>query len=232
MFTSDRLTRDERIKIYQWSGEGYSAREICKMFNKARDPKTPSIRVPGVEKILALPEAHKFVSQFRLSFLKDIKQIPISEKKVRLDDLEKIRQRLMYIINSIRVDQSPKEVSKFLTVTKRVIEVIDLARNEMEQRPGLSIGINTGGDELSELTDEQLQQQRAEILNRARHVVHQRSSSSDEVREADEGAGEERPAPLLLAPSEKLQRSELPGGDANVPDLRQSSGDNPGLPAV
>lgn len=232
MFTSDRLTRDERMKFYQWSGEGYSSREICKMYNRARDKGTPSIRVPGVEKILALPEAHKFVSQFRLSFLKDLKQIPISEKKVRLDDLEKIRQRLMYIINNIHLERSPKEVSKFLMVTKRAIEVIDLARNEMEQRPGLSIGIGVGGNELSDLTDEELQQQRADIIARARHAVNARTSPTDEVGEGDEGPGEERPAPVLLAPSEKLRWDEMPGGTSDLPDLRQSQGDNPGLPAV
>lgn len=232
MYTSDRLTRDERMKIYQWSGEGYSAREICKMYNKARDTGTPSIRIPGVEKILCLPEAHKFVSQFRLAFLKDIKQIPISEKKVRLDDLEKLRQRLMYIVNNLNLERSTKDISKFLAVSKRAIEVIDTARNEMEQRPGLSIGINTGGDDLSELTDEQLQQQRSEILSRARHALNPRTPPVDEAGEADEGTGQTRPAPILLAPSEELRRQELSGGESDVPDIRQSGGDDPGMPSV
>lgn len=228
---ADRLTRDERIQIYQWAGEGYSMREICQMFNRPRGP-LPKIRIPGVEKILNMPEAHRFVAKFRIEFLKNVKDIPVSQKVVRLDDLESLRQRLMHIINNCHPNRSEREVSRLLTVSKRVIEIIDLARNEMEQRPGVSIGIGVNQGDMVELTDEQLKSIRDELMRKASRLIERRASSVDEGAEGDESEDQGRSSEVLLATSEELRRSELPKGDFDLFDLRQQKADDKGLPSV
>lgn len=215
---ADRLTRDERMKLYQWAGEGYTTREIVRMFNDSQ-PGLAKIRVPGVEKILAMPEAHKFVAKFRIEFLKSVKEIPIAQKAVRLDDLEKMRQRLSHIAFNCHVDRSPKELSKFLMASKRLIEIIELARNEMEQRPGVAIGIGINQGDLGDLTDEQLKNERDELLRKTRNAIKRGITASDEVAEGDEAAGPAGSSEILLAPSEELRRDELPKREPDVPNV-------------
>ena len=216
---ADRMTKDERMDIYRWSGEGYTLREICKMFNN-RSPSCKRARIPTVEAVLAMPEAHKFVAKFRMEFLKTVKDIPVAEKKVRLDDLESLRQRLMHIVNNCHLERGDKNISRFLTVSRRLIEVLDIARNEMEQRPGVSIGIGFGNDGgLSELTDEQLQQQRDDLIRRAYIAEQRRTSVLDEITEGDGDKNKPGPPEVLLAAPEELRREELPGSKPDVPDV-------------
>lgn len=220
MYTSERLTKDERLQIYQWIGEGYSTREICRMFNKTRIPGTPLLRIPGVERIMNLPEAHRFVSQYRINFLKEVKQVPISEKRIRLDDLEKIRQKLSAILGNCHAHRSESELSKFMQVSKILLNVLDLARNEMEQRAGIFTPLGTIRDnELSEMTDEQLNEERKNLIARLQRTYEQRASSSNEDGEGDEGKDTTGSAEIFLAASEELRREELQSGEVKVSDV-------------
>lgn len=220
MYTSEKMTKDERLQIYQWVGEGYTAREICRMFNKTRLAGTPLLRIPGVERILNLPEAHRFVAQYRINFLKEVKQVPISEKKIRLDDLEKIRQKLSAILGNCHAHRSERELSKFMQVSKILLNVLDLARNEMEQRAGILSPVSMiKDDELSELTDEQLNEERKNLIARLQRTYEQRASSSNEDGEGDEGKDSSGSAEILLAASEGLRRDELQSGEVKVSDV-------------
>jgi hypothetical protein len=180
-----------------------------------------------------MPEAHRYVSKFRMEFLKTIKEIPISDKKVRLDDLERLRQRLMNLINNCQLNRShPKDITLFMAASRRVIEIIEIARNEMEQHPGLSIGIGLTQGDLSELSDDDLKNKRDELIKRATAAINRGTSGIDEVTEGDEGEAEGGPAQVLLATPEELPGSgALPGGDVNVPDVRQQESGDQGMPA-
>jgi hypothetical protein len=226
-----RLTRDERMKIYELSGEGYSITEICGIFNRDRIPGT-RVRIPGVDKILRTPEAEKFVAQFRIKFLKSLEKIPITTKAVRMDNLDRLSSRLMTMALGCRPQRSEKEVTKFLTITRRVIEITDLARNEMEQRPGVSIGIGLGQGDLNDLSDEQLKARRDEIIRRAAKSLNAGSVGADEITEGDEGSDSGGSSEILLAPSEELRREELQERVPEIPDLRQQSRSDKGMPAV
>ncbi|MFA6100410.1 MAG: hypothetical protein WC750_06115 [Patescibacteria group bacterium] len=231
---ADRLTLDERVKIYKLAGEGYTVAEITRLFNMSQPKDARSTRIPGIHKILQLPEAHRYVSKFRMEFLKTVKDIPISQKAVRLDDLERLRQRLMNLINNCQLNRShPKDISLFMAASRRVIEIMEIARNEMEQHPGLSIGIGLTQGDLSDLSDSDLQGKRDELLRRAAATLNRRASGVDEVAEGDEGAAEVRSATVFLAPSEELPRAgALPGSGADVPDVRQQESGDQGVPAV
>lgn len=184
-YLANSMTVDERQSIYRWAGEGYTLREICKMFNNQRGPQS-RVRIPTIERILALPEAHASVARYQLEFLQTLKDLPISEKKVRLNDLEKLRQRLMYIINNCHLERGKDQVGRFLSVAKRLIEVLDIARNELEPRPGVAIGIGLNQGEMGGLTDEQLRNDRDDLLRQVRNSLKRESSEVDEDPEGDE----------------------------------------------
>ncbi len=228
---AERLTRDERMMIYEWAGEGYTVREISSMFNRSR-AAVSKIRIPGVQRILEVPEAQKFVSGFRLKYLKSLEKIPIANKAVRMDTLDKLSQRLMSMANLTKTYRNDKETGKFLNIVRRIIEINDLARNEMEQRAGVSIGIGLGQGDLDDLSDEQLKSRRDEIIRRAAKAIDQRAGGADEISESVEGEDSERSPEILLAPSEELRREELQKRIPEISDLRQQDGSDKGMPAV
>lgn len=232
-YGSDRLTRDERMNIYKLAGEGYTVPEITRQYNYERGPSR-KIRIPTVEGVLAYPESTKLVAQFRTAWLKGLKHVPIVDKKVRLYDLERLRQRLMRLLDKFNPER-PAEFGKFMIGTKWLLNVLEQARQEVEQRPAFSIGIGVNDKEdgsLSDLSDEELKEQRRELLKRAEKFIEQRIDEADSGAEGDEGADKNGSAQVLLAASEELRRDELPDGAPAVSDLRQEDALNQGLPAV
>ena len=213
------LTQEAKFTIYKWAGEGYSKREIIKMFNRLH-PKHRPLRISTVDKVLIQPEAHKFVSKFRVEFLKTVKHIPIADKKIRLDDLESIRQRIMHLIVSCHFSRSDKEINRFLLYSKKLLDVLDLARNEMDQKSGIAIGIGLEQGELGELDDKTLQKQRDDLLRKADISIKQRFIAPDEIAEGDEETSERGSSKVFLAPSEELRREELQPGESDVSDVR------------
>lgn len=229
------LSREKRLRIYKLVGEGYTAREVMTIFNDQENLKEHArITLDHVQKIISLPESHSFINKFRIEFYKTLKDIPVSEKKMRLHDMEKIRMQLVNIMGELNPHRKD-DFTKFITCTRQLIGVLDLARSEMEYKPNLAIGIGLGNmGDLHELTDEQLTQQRNELIRKAASTIQQRSQSLDDDSEGDEPESTERSAAVLLAASKELRRDgeELQERDPNVSDLRQQDGDNSGLSAV
>lgn len=230
----NRLTRDERMYLYRLAGEGYTPREISNTFNLAKFGKA-RIRVPGVQKILELPEAYRYVAKFRTEFLKNIREIPIAEKKVRLDDMEKLRQRLMHIIINCHLEKGQrgaKEVARFIQATKCLKDILELARGEMENRPELAKDLNKKEEELSDFTDEQLKEQREELIRKAQRIVDGGAIKVDEIAERDEETDGEGSDPILLASPEELRRDEVSGGGVDIFDIRQQEDNDSRLPSI
>jgi len=238
----DKLSDEEYALIYRLAGEGYAKREIMRKYNqlfrKDNNKKAgntaghPYITTPTIERVLEQPEAQRHISKYRLEFLKNVKDIPVADKKVRLDDLENMRMRLRGILNSCHLERGDKNFNKFLTVTRRLIEILDMARNEMEPRNGINIGIGLGQGEMGELTDEQLQAERDELIRKANLVIKRGNSAVDEFTEGDEKQDSEEPPEILLASPTKLRRKKLQKRDPKLSDIRQQKDNDKGLPSV
>jgi len=231
---ADSLTLAERMKIYELAGQGQTNREICRKFNGEREYPQRKIRAAGVDKVLNRPEAAKYVARFRREWLKTVKDVPAADKKVRLDDLEGMRSRLGRILGNMRFDsKNPKSLEKYLLVSRRMLDVLDMARSEVERNPNVAIGIGIGQQgELSDLSDQELQQRREELIRRAGGFIQRGATAPDEITEGDETPAADGPAPVFLAPSEKLRRQELQQGESDVPDVRQQESDDPGVSSV
>ena len=228
-YNDDNCTQELRMSIYKMAGEGFSLQEISNRLKKIWSSRF--IRKETIEKILLLPEARKFVNTYRTAFLKTIKEIPIAEKKTRLDDLEKMRQRLEAMMNKCLFERAVLEEDKFLRISSMMIKVLDIARNEMEQHPGVQIGIGIGRGELGDLSDEDLKREREELLRRARVIIKQSVATVDEITEGDESADEGRSAAVLLAASGSVRRDELPIAQPDISDIRQQKSVSEGMSA-
>lgn len=227
------MSRDKRLSIYKLVGEGYTPREVTTIFNNAnKGGSTASIKLEETMRIITLPEAQSFINKFRIDFLKTLKDIPVSEKKFRLHDMEKMRGQIMYLMGELN-PQRKDDFTKYMTCTRRMIEILDLARTEMEYKPNLSIGIGLGNmGDFGELTDEQLKQQRDELIRKAGSLIERRSQTLDDDTEGDVGESPERSAEILLAASKELQRDAVQYGGHDVSDVRREAAHDPGLPAV
>lgn len=219
-----------RMSIYKMVGEGYTESEIMSTLISTF-PMRMRINRRIVEKILLLPEAHRYIAQFRTEYLKTVKEFPVADKKQRLDELERMRQRLSSIMNNCHFERDGKEIGLFLTCSRRMIEIMELARNEMEQHPGVSVGIGIGRGEIGELSDEDLRREREELLRRARVIVKQSIASADEITEGDEGADTGEPSEVFLAAPGGVQGGGLPASAAGVSDVRQQEGNRDGVSA-
>lgn len=215
-----RLENIEIEDICRWRGEGFSNRDIIRLYkNKYKNSDVfPYMLTTTLERLFEEPTAQKKIAFHRMHFLKSVKEIPITDKKVRLDDMENIRQKLRAAMDNIHFSQGPRAMTRFLQMTKRIIEVLDMARSEMEPKSGVSVNIGLGQGEMGELSDEQLQTERNNLLRKAGLSVERGSSAVDEAPEGDEGEGEERPTEVLLAAPKEL-RGQLPGSGTFVPDI-------------
>lgn len=179
------------------------------------------LRRDTVERVLQLPESAKFVNEFRLNFLKNLKDIPVSDKKIRLYDLERLRQRLMRLIDNLYPEKE-SQFSKFMLSVRAVGNILEMARNEMESKPNLSVGIiNNNQGDMGELTDEQLQQRREELFNRARRAVESGISTTDSDSEGNPKEDPTQSPEVLLAASDQLPGDELSPGADQLSDIRQ-----------
>lgn len=230
------MSRDRRLAIYKFTGEGYTPREIVCLLNNNSNKTTgiARIKLDAVMRVISLPEAPAFVTKFRSEFLKTLKDIPVSEKKFRLFDMEKMRIKVMFMFSELNPMQKD-DFPKFMQCTSRMIQLLDLARNEMEYKPNLAIGIgfNNNGD-LHDLTDEQLRAQRDELIRKAANTIEPRSQPLDDDPEGDDAAATDGSVEVLLAASEKLRRDGGPmqGSGDSVHDVRREEADDPGLSAV
>lgn len=223
------LSRDERMLIYKMSGEGYSLRDIHKSINSYSQTR---FTLTTIQKALDDPHSNKYIAKFRDEFLKEIKHIPITDKSTRLKELESLRQRISMIVNGCHFDRGEAQINKFFRAQRALLDILDMARNEMEPRNGIGIGININNGEMSELTDEELKNQRDQLLKKAGKSFKRRSSFVDEGSEGDgqEDSGES--SGVLLAAPEELLGDGLPPSAADVPDARQPEGDDSGMPSV
>lgn len=183
----DQFTRDERMEMFKLAGQGYSAREISQMYKRHQtgDLKgkviegRQGVKYPAVERVLTSPEAARFIGKFRTEWLKTIKEVPVAEKKVRLADLEHMRVSLMNLILVLR-PRRPGEFGPFMTSVRQLTNVLSMAKDEMEQKPGFSIGIGLGGgQDFEDLTDKQLQSKRGEIIRRLKYVLSEEEPGGD-----------------------------------------------------
>lgn len=232
----DILTEKFRDEIYKWAAEGRTDSDICKCFNRQYPPEVTGrdskLQVGTLRRIMRLPEAEQKLGKFRKEFLTSVKDIPIVEKKVRLQDLEILRRKTMHMINNLNLGGTGVNANKFLSLTKKMTEILSLAKDEMEPKNGVHIGIDLGGGGVDDLSDEELQKEREELIRKAGLTIEQGSKAFGEITEDDEGKNASGSSEVFLASPEELQRTELRQRKTVFSDIRQQTDGNSGVSSV
>lgn len=219
------LSQNELAFVYKKAVEGYNASAIARSVNKLPSRKEKeAISKELMETFLDRHDVEEIVSKRRLEYVKAIRILPIADKKNRLFDLEKMRKKFERVISHLiepGADINNRETQQLIKASNMMIQILNAARDEMEHRPNLAVGVTINQGDLSELTDEQLAQQRSELLSRAQRSLKSRVVDSDETSEGDGREDQERSSPVLLAPPEELRRDweELPPGGNAISDV-------------
>lgn len=137
--------------------------------------------------ILAMTKTKKhepYLTKCRDEYQKKIKDVPIANKRTRIDDLENIRVKVMKALNENHLENKGQR-EEFRQLVRTLNDVIINAREEMEKKPNL-VPIMGLGD-FSDKSDDELIAERDEILKAAEKLI---SGGAGEASRSIEGAEE------------------------------------------
>jgi hypothetical protein len=172
MFSTELLSDEDRVKVCKMLGQFQGTMEIKKYF----ESEGIEVEHALIQKIRNSEKWRPVIARFRREFILGItEEVPIANRRVRLEYYEKILQRSL-------------EDRKY----GLAIKALDSARAEMDDKVvGGAGGNNYTLNYISSLTDEELVRKRDEILTRfkrSRTVITNRIENA-EVTSA-EGNGE------------------------------------------
>jgi hypothetical protein len=138
--------------------QGYSTYKIAKLMKEAGLP----VDQKTVWHFLNNPTTKDIVLKHRQKYLSDPEAIGIFHKTVRLEDLNRERIRIVNTIKKLcgtNEDIPLKVLSKYLNLSKRLIDIEIAGREEVERRPDLIALFQRIGP-YSEVSDAELLRER------------------------------------------------------------------------
>jgi len=177
-----KLTPEGLQLTLRMYAEGLTTTEIVKYLEENKMPHPTRQAINDLVKS-AIHQAT--INEFREAFMARVMDIPIANKRVRIDDLELMRKRLkksMEAFISTEGKVNIKKVSKYLSMAKRLKEIIDSARDEIEKKPLIQVSQTT----ITSL--EELKEHEKSITNRLLQL------SAGGVRLSDPGEGKDQPS--------------------------------------
>mgnify|MGYP001579676523 CR=1 FL=1 len=173
-------------------GIGYT--QIAAELVKAGIPANKNI----VFNFLKRPANQHIVAKYKQKYLSDPEAIGIFHKTIRLEDLNRERVRIINTINTLCKGSEgipEKKVSKYLNLSKRLIDVEIAGRDEVDKRPDLIALFQRIGP-YSEVSDAELLRERGVIESQLLIVRQGKGITPKENpdRQGTEGSSEEKSA--------------------------------------
>lgn len=175
------LPIDDKLFILQLHGEGAAFERIRQ---EAQAKFQESFTDARIREICLAPENQVFVERARDKYLSEVKKVPIANKRIRIDDFQRMRDELFAMSQSVNTSSSEGR-AEVLKIFQRVNDILSAVRDEMEGKPWLLQQINI--TELSGLSDEELQREREIIIAKATGTYTERRFG---LTEDSEGAGQ------------------------------------------
>ena len=192
------LPIDDKMFILQLHGEGAAFERIRQEAEAKFEEKfTPS----RVKVICLAPENQVFVERFRDKYLAEVKSVPIANKRIRLDDFQRMRNKLFDMADTVDVYAKDGK-NEILKIFQRINDILSAVRDEMEGKPWLLQQINI--TELSNLTDDELQKRKEVIIAKATGTYQERYFGIGEASEGTEEQSNIQSAKISMAASKGL----------------------------
>lgn len=124
-----------------------------------------------IKKLVNLPDNRVVVAAYRGGYLNRIKDVPVANKRVRLDDMEEVRERM---VEAIRATE-PGQVKELVMVAKGLNETLANAREELEGKSIVLNQMNIIGD-FSDKSDDELIDRRDELIRKVERTIAGRTT--------------------------------------------------------
>jgi hypothetical protein len=154
-----KLDNDQRMFALRMYGEGMDSGEIRK---EIKDRFDISITTSAILQTCRAKCNQPFVANFREAYMARIREVPIANKRIRLDDMEKLRKKLMSLIDSNPL-KTKSDKSEFIAVSGRLNQIEAEAREEMERKPHFFQNVVVG---MGDMSDEALHKRKQEIIRK------------------------------------------------------------------
>lgn len=154
-----KLTHDQRMLALRMYGEGYRYADIQRQL---KIDFGISLHHESIRSTCDAKINKPFIEKFRTAYLSRVSEVPIANKRVRIDDLEKVREKILRVIEKNPL-QTQKQRNEFLAFSSRLVAVVQQAREETEKRPEIMNNFSLV-NEFSSLSDDELRQTRDELL--------------------------------------------------------------------
>lgn len=183
------------IRLY---GEGKKPQQINDhIFNTTGK----NIDIQKLANMLLRKDYQVFIERARDKYLSEVKLVAIANKRIRLDDLQVMRDKLFDM--TVSLDATLKEDrEEILDIYRRINEVLAIAREEMEGKSHTFQQINI--TEVSSWTDEELQRRKAVLIAKATGTYNERDFGIGEDSEGGAAETDAPPPEIPLATPEKL----------------------------
>lgn len=160
-----KLTHDQRMLALRMYGEGYRFADIQRQL---KIDFGISLHHESIRSTCDAKVNQPFIEKFRAAYLSRISEVPIANKRIRINDLEEVRDKILKVIKKNPLETT-KQRTEFLALSGRLIAVLEQAREETEKKPELMPNFSV--NEFSTMSDEELRASHAELLAKVRRSI-------------------------------------------------------------
>lgn len=167
-----KLNNDQRMLVLRLFAEGipvtHIVKEVIEQFGITLNPN-------AIANTCKAKKHQPRIKEFKDKYLAEVRSVPIANKRIRIDDLERERLRLIKLI-----DKNPRktksDVQQYLQLVAEMRRLSEVAREEMEKKPHLFQNVVLG---MGDMSDDALHERKRELLNRYRSSTRGRFTGTD-----------------------------------------------------
>ena len=167
-----KLTNDQRMLALRLYAEGISAVKIVK---ELKENHGVSVQLNSIYGTCRAKIHQPRIKEFRDKYLAEVRSVPIANKRIRMDDLERERVRLIKLIEKNK-RTTRSDITQYLQLVAELRRISDIAREEMEKKPHMFQNVVIG---MGDMSDEALHRRKKELLNRFNASTRGRTSGAD-----------------------------------------------------
>jgi seryl-tRNA synthetase len=168
----EKLSTDQRMVVLRMHAEGNGFEAIRK---EVKEKWSISIQPKALQDTCAAKKWQPYVKAFRDEYLAKVKSVPIANKRIRIDDLERERKRIIGLIER-NPRKTKSDITQHLQLVAELRRIMDTAREEMEKKPHLFQNVVVG---MGDMSDESLHRRKQELIKRIRRFDGTGTSGAD-----------------------------------------------------